>query len=173
MKTRKFFHMTSGKQTVQGKCFINERQPNSRERKDRSGWQRRDTRLQWLVWPSTQRIGEDSRATSYFFTRRAADVVPEACFTAMTKDHHDELAAMDLSVIAVALTAAWLVWMLRVMPVWLYFSSFLFFFSVLLLITKLYTLYECWLCLIFITVRKLVYFVFSMRIFVSVHVITT
>ena len=126
MKTRKFFHMTSGKQTVQGECFINERQPNSRECKDRSGWQRRDTRLQWLVWPSTQRIGEDSRASSYFFTRRAADVVPEACFTAMTKDRHDELAAMDLSVIAVALTAAWLVWMLTVMPVWLYFSSFLF-----------------------------------------------
>ena len=45
--------------------------------------------------------------------------------------------------------------------------------SVLLLITKLYTLYECWLCLIFITVRLFVYFVFSLRIFVSVHVTTT
>ena len=164
--------MTSGKQTVQGECFMNERQPNSREHKDRSGWQRRDTRPQWLVWPSTQRIGEDSRATSYLFTRRAADVVPEACFTAMTKDHHDELAAMDLSVIAVALTPAWLVWILTVMPVWLYFSSFLFC-SVLFLNSELYILYECWLCLIFITVRKLVYFVFSLRIFVSVHLITT
>ena len=37
-----------------------------------------------------------------FFTRRAA----EAYFTAMTEDGHDELAATDLSVIAVALIAA-------------------------------------------------------------------
>ena len=133
---------------------MNEWQPNSPEHKDRSGWQRRDTRLQWLMWPSTQRIGKDIRASSYFFTRRAADVVPEACFTAMTEDHHDELAAMDLSVIAVALTPAWLVWILTVMPVWLYFSSFLFC-SVLFLITKLYLLYECKLSLIFITVHKL------------------
>ena len=114
------------KQTVQGECFVNERQPNSPEHKDRSGWQRRDTRLQWLMWPSTQRIGKDIGASSYFFTRRAADVLPEACFTVRTKDRHDELTAMDLSVIAVALTPAWLVWILTVMPVWLYFSSFLF-----------------------------------------------
>ena len=58
------------------------------------------------MWPSTQRIGKDIGASSNFFTRRAADVVPEACFTAMTEDRHDELAAMDLSVIAVALTPA-------------------------------------------------------------------
>ena len=36
-KTRKFFHMTSRKQTDQGECFMNERQPNSPEHKDRSG----------------------------------------------------------------------------------------------------------------------------------------
>ena len=46
------------------------------------------------MWPSTQRIGKDIRANSYFFTRRAADVLPEACFTAMTEDRHNELAAM-------------------------------------------------------------------------------
>ena len=103
-KNTQVFHMTSRKQTVQGECFMNEQQSNSPEHKDRSGWQRRDTRLQWLMWPSTQRIGKDIRASSYFFTRRAADVVPEACFTAMTKDRHDELAAVDLSVIALALT---------------------------------------------------------------------
>ena len=51
-------------------------------------------------------LDKSIRASSYFFTRRAADVVPEACFTAMTEDRHDELAAMDLSVIAVALTPA-------------------------------------------------------------------
>ena len=52
------------------------------------------------MWPSTQRIGKGIRANSYFFTRRAADVLPEACFTTMTEDRHDELAAMDLSVIS-------------------------------------------------------------------------
>ena len=99
-KNTQVFHMTSRKQTVQGECFKNERQPNSPEHKNRSGWQHRDTRLQWLMWPSTQRIGKDIRANSYFFTRRAADVLPEACFTTMTEDRHDELAAMDLSVIS-------------------------------------------------------------------------
>ena len=51
----------------------------------------------------------------------------------------DELTAVDLSVIAVALTPAWLVWILTVMPVWLYF----FIIPVLFFITKLYLLYEC------------------------------
>ena len=125
-KNTQVFHMTSRKQTVQGECFMNERQPNSPEHKNRSGWQRRDTRLQWLMWPSTQRIGKDIRASSYFFTRRAADVVSEACFTVMTGDRHDERAAMNFSMIIFAQTPSWLVWILTVMPVWLYFSSFLF-----------------------------------------------
>ena len=56
------------------------------------------------MWPSIQRIGKDIRANSNFSTRRVVDVVPVACFTAMTEDRHDELAAMDLSMIAVALT---------------------------------------------------------------------
>ena len=56
------------------------------------------------MWPSTQRIGKDVRASSYFFTRRAADEVSVACFTAMIEDGHDKLAAMDLTMIAVALT---------------------------------------------------------------------
>ena len=51
------------------------------------------------MWPSTQRIGKDIRANSHFFTRRADDVLPEACLTTMTEDRHCELAAMDLSVI--------------------------------------------------------------------------
>ena len=74
-KNTQVFHMTSRKQTVQGECFMSERQSNLPEHKDRSGWQGRDTRLQWLMWPSTERIGKDIRASSYFFTRRAADVV--------------------------------------------------------------------------------------------------
>ena len=49
--------MARSKQTAQGVCFMNERQPNSWELEDRSGWQRRNIRLLWLMWPSTQRIG--------------------------------------------------------------------------------------------------------------------
>ena len=89
---------------------MNERQLNSPEHEDRSGWQHGKTRLQWLMWLSTQRIGKDIRASSYFFTRRAADVVSEACFTAMTGDRHDERAAMDFSMIIFAQTPSWLEW---------------------------------------------------------------
>ena len=56
------------------------------------------------MWPSTQRIGKDIRASSNFFTQRAADAVSEASFTAMTEDRQDKLAGMDLSMIVVALT---------------------------------------------------------------------
>ena len=54
----------------------------------------------------------------------------------MTGDRHDELSALDLSMIAVVLTPSWWVWILTVMPVWLYFSSLLFC-SVSFLNTKL------------------------------------
>ena len=56
------------------------------------------------VTQPTQRIGKDIRANSYFFTRRAADVVSEACFTVMTGDRHDKRAAMDFSMIIFAQT---------------------------------------------------------------------
>ena len=61
------------------------------------------------MWPSTQRIGKVTRASSYFSTQRVVDLVPEACSTVMTKDHHDELAAIDLSMIVVTLTPSRLV----------------------------------------------------------------
>ena len=48
-KHASFFTWQGRKQTVQGECFLNERQPNSPEHEDRSGWQRRKTRLQWLM----------------------------------------------------------------------------------------------------------------------------
>ena len=92
--------------------FMNKRQPNSREHEGCWGWQRRKTSLLWLMWPSTQRIGKDIKASS-LFTRRAVDVISEAFFRAMTGDRDDELAA---------LTPSWLVCILTVMPVWLYFS---------------------------------------------------
>ena len=104
---------------------MNKRRPNWQECEGCLGWQRRKTRLLWLVWPSTQRIGKDPRASS-LFTRREADVISEAIFTMMTGDRDDELAAMDLSMIAVALTPSWLVLILSAMPVRLYFSSILF-----------------------------------------------
>ena len=62
------------------------------------------------MWPSTQRIRKDTRASSKLFSRRVADVIFEAYLTAMTGDRHDELAALYLSVIEVALTSSWLVW---------------------------------------------------------------
>ena len=114
-------------QTAQGVCSMNERQPNSQEHEDCLEWQRRKTRLLWLMRPSTQFIGKDIRASSLLFTRRAGDVVSEAFFTTFTGDRHDGLTVMDLSMIPVALTPSWLVWNLTVVPVWLYFSSFLFF----------------------------------------------
>ena len=48
---------------------------------------------------ASERIPEQA-----LFTRREADVISEAIFTMMTGDRDDELAAMDLSMIAVALT---------------------------------------------------------------------
>ena len=73
------------KQTAQGVCFKNKRQPNSREHESCWGWQRHKTRLLWLMWPSTQRIGKEIKASS-LFSRRAADVISEIFFTATTGD---------------------------------------------------------------------------------------
>ena len=112
--------MKRRKQTVQGERFMDERQPNSPGHEDRSEWQRRKTRLQWLMWPSTQRIGKVIRASSYFYTRRVVGSVPEACSTAATEDRHYELAAIDLSMIAVALTPSWI---LTVMPGYIFHHS--------------------------------------------------
>ena len=99
----------------------------------------RAVRLQWLMWPSTQRIGKGIRGSSQLFTRRVADVISEACFTAMTGDRYDELAALDLSMIAVPLTPSWLVGILTVIPLWLYF----FLIRILFLNRKIHKLLEC------------------------------
>ena len=127
------------KQTAYGVCFMNTRHPNSQEHEDCQVWQRRKTRLLWPMWPSTRRIGKDIKVSSWFFTRGAADAISEAFLTAMTGYRHEELAAMDLRMITVALTPSWLARILTVMPVWLYFSSFLFY-SVFFFNTKLYML---------------------------------
>ena len=96
------------KQTAYGVCFMNTRHPNSQEHEDCQVWQRRKTRPLWPMWPSTWRIGKDIKASSWFFTRGAADVISEAFLTAMTGYRHEELAAMDLRMIIVALTPSWL-----------------------------------------------------------------
>ena len=119
--------MTITKQTAYGVCFMNKRHPNSQEHEDCQVWQRRKTRLLWPMWPSTRRIGKDIKVSSWFFNRGEADVISEAFLTAMTGYRHEELAAMDLRMITVALTPSWLARILTVMPVWLYLSSFLFY----------------------------------------------
>ena len=59
------------------------------------------------MWPSSQRIGKDIRVGSQLFTRKAAIIISAACFTAMTRDRYDDVAAMDLSMIAVALAQSY------------------------------------------------------------------
>ena len=79
----------------------------------------------WKLWPSTQCIGKDIGANPQLFTHATqgvAKVISEAFFTKMTGDHPDKLAAMDLSTITVTPTPSWFVWILTVVPVWLYFS---------------------------------------------------
>ena len=161
-----FFTWQGRKQTVQGECFLNERQPNSPEHEDRSGWQRRKIRLQWLMW--LIRISEQT----HFFTRRAVDVVSEACFTAMTGDRHDERAAMNFSMIIFALTPSWLVWILTVMPVWLYFGHHFCFvlFCFWTLNFVYYTSVSCvWFLLPYVSLKifktRNAYFVFSFEDF--------
>ena len=90
-----------------------------------------------VAFHSTHRKGYQSKFS--FFTRGAADAITEACFIAMTGDRHDELAALDLSMIAVALTpSSWLVWILT-------YATFAIFFiiPVLFLNTELYKQHEC------------------------------
>ena len=98
-------NMKRRKQTVQGECFMNERQPNSPGHKDHSEWQRRKTRMQWLMWPSTQSIGK-----LLFFHLNSSRCNSWGLLHCDDEYRHDELAAMDLSMIAVALTPSWLVW---------------------------------------------------------------
>ena len=74
------------------------------------------------------------------------DVTSEACFTAMTGDRHDELAAMVLSKIRIPSDTVMICMNFNSYASLVIFSSFMFFFSVLFLNTKLYIyiyLYDC------------------------------
>ena len=66
------------------------------------------------------------------------DVTSEACFTAMTGDRHDELAAMVLSKIRIPSDTVMICMNFNSYASLVIFSSFMFFFSVLFLNTKLY-----------------------------------
>ena len=72
------------------------------------------------------------------------DVTSEACFTAMTGDRHDELAAMVLSKIRIPSDTVMICMNFNSYASLVIFSSFMFFFSVLFLNTKLY-IYICYL----------------------------
>ena len=128
---------------------MNEQQPNSLGHEDRSEWQRRKTRLQWLMWPSTQRIGKVIRASSYFSTRRVVDLVPEACSTAMTEDRHDELAASNRPQHDRSRSDTVMISMNFNSYASLYFSSFVFF-SVLFLKKRSFTHYRSVSCVWFL-----------------------
>ena len=78
--------------------------------------------LQWWMGPSSpnasegtseQALGCSLERQSMKFLKLASVAIPE-------------LAALDLNMIAVALTPSWLVWILTVMPLWLYFALFQF-----------------------------------------------
>ena len=74
------------------------------------------------------------------------DVTSEACFTAMTGDRHDELAAMVLSKIRIPSDTVMICMNFNSYASLVIFSSFMFFFSVLFLNTKLYIyiyLHDC------------------------------
>ena len=77
----------------------------------------------------------------------------------MTVHRHDELAAMDLSMIAVALTPSCL------------YASLVIFFIIPVLFSFVFVHETIYIILVFITVKtfkiRKVYFVFSFRIFVS------
>ena len=70
---------------------------------------------------TTQRIGKDIRASSYCWLEGRSMQFLRLASLAIS-----ELATLDLSLIAVALTPSWLVWIITVLPHWLYFLSLLF-----------------------------------------------
>ena len=83
------------------------------------------------------------------------DVTSEACFTAMTGDRHDELAAMVLSKIRIPSDIVMICMNFNSYASLVIFSSFMSFFSVLFLNTKLY---------IYIFIRLLVNIASKLRI---------
>ena len=92
--------------------FTNERQPNSPEHEDCSGWQRRKTRLKWQMWPSPLNASERTSEQP----PRCSLEEQSMLFLRLASLAISELAMLDLSMIAVALKPSWLVRIITVMP---------------------------------------------------------
>ena len=60
------------------------------------------------MWPYIQCFEQDIRASFKLFTRREDDSISKASFTAMTRDHHDELTAIDHSMICSDAIVIWI-----------------------------------------------------------------
>ena len=118
---------------------------------------------------------KEIKASSQLFTRRADNAISEACVTAMTGYHLDELVMICINFNGY--TSLFFFCLL------LFFFILPIFYSSLAFNTRIYKLYECKLWSNFITVYKLtiwlsvktfrtrtVHFVFSLVIFVSAHV---
>ena len=138
MKTRKFFHMIIKNQTVQA-CVLwikdSRVYRNMKIARDDSA-----VNLGCSEWCGLPLNASERASDVIFWGLLYSDDRRSPWWTVRVGPQHDrgrsELSALDLSMIAVVLTPSWWVWILTVMPVWLYFSSFLFC-SVSFLNTKL------------------------------------
>ena len=119
IKTCEFFTWQGRKQTVQGKCFLNEQQLNSSEHEDRLWWQSCKT---WLH--SIYQKGYQSKLL--FFHSKGGQCSFWGLLYCDDRRSPWWASRDELSMIIFAQTPSWLVWILTIMPVWLNFSSFLF-----------------------------------------------
>ena len=138
MKTRKFFHMIIKNQTVQA-CVLwikdSRVYRNMKIARDDSA-----VKLGCSEWCGLPLNASERASDVIFWGLLYSDDRRSPWWAVRVGPQHDrgrsELSALDLSMIAVVLKPSWWVWILTVMPVWLYFSSFLFC-SVSFLNTKL------------------------------------
>ena len=135
IKTRKVSHMTIRHKLLKACDFrINDSRIHSNikiSHEDSAGW------CGWCGLPSTHR--KNIRTSSQSLTRRAADVISEACFPAITRDRQDELAAVYLSMIAVGPTPSWLIWIFKQLFKFSYiFNYFCFVILLFFILTRRY-----------------------------------
>ena len=138
-KYKSYFTWQVENKLFKASVFMNEWQPNSPGCKDRSEWQCRKTRLKWLTdvaFHSTHQKGyqskllffhlKGSRFSSWGLLHRNDQRLPSWA-------SHDRL-QYDCSC---SDTPSWLVWILTVMPGYIFYKYILFF------STKLYIPYKC------------------------------
>ena len=142
IKTRKFFHMRTRKQTVKGKCVMNQRQPKFTGTWRLLGMTKplNSAAVTDVAFQSTHRKGCQSEllvvhskgGRCNFWGVLYCDDWRSPWWVSRDGPQHDR-GRSDKS---------WLVWILTIMPVRLYFKTLLFC-SVLFLNTKFYILCEC------------------------------